>query len=582
MFSAFGPIGDSEIISLTSSSQRFAIGTTAADNPAIRLISLNPSHLAWYIRFGDNSVTVSTTNGMRSVPASQDAPLILPIPTGATHVAILAEGGETGDAQLSFGGFSDGEFSPLGASSTIAVTQTDQAVALPTLEADDPCIRLVSTSSSITALWIKLGSGSVAGDVDTSMKVKPGSVENPVIIPVTAAQTHLSIFSDGVGGDVVLTGGGLKNGVVFPPVTPTPMTVGRNFITDITSGYTAVSDDRAKVIMAFGTGTLAFDPVATLGADWFCYVQNLGTGDITLNPSGSEQIDGLTSWILYPGGTILVQCNGSNLRSLLLSPMRKVFTANGTVTKPGVGQWMDFEGWGGGGSGAKGGAGNGGAGGGGGGYKSGRLALSAVGATESITVGAAVAGVTAASGAGSTGNTSSIGSLVTFYAGGGGGLSGTRGGGGGGAGGLGSGSNGGSSGGAGGPPDSGSGGGDNTTGGNNDGFGGGGGGGAGSGSNSGNGGTSGYGGGGGGGGSDGAGNGGAGARTVFGGGGGGGGSDAGTPGIAGVSEFGGNGGAGTTGANVAGDGVAPGGGGGGSESGNSGGGARGEVRIVFS
>lgn len=212
MFSAFGPIGDSDVLSLTSSSQRFALGTTATVNPAIRLIALNPSHLAWYIKFGDNSVTVSTTDGMRAVPASKEAPLILPVPSGATHVAILAEGGQDGDALISFGGFRDGEFSPLGASSTIAVTQTDQRVALPTLGTGDPCIRLVSANSSISALWVKLGDNTVVGDVETSMRIQPGSVEDPAIIPVTNSQTHLSIFSDGVGGDVVLTGGDIRSG----------------------------------------------------------------------------------------------------------------------------------------------------------------------------------------------------------------------------------------------------------------------------------------------------------------------------------------------------------------------------------
>lgn len=428
----------------------------------------------------------------------------------------------------------------------------------------------VAVFDGTSGLAIKSGGGApVLAPVDTG-DISDEAVTYAKMQNVSVSKRVLGRFSSGAGDVEELT---------FTQASA----VDRNFITDITAGYTALVADKGYVIMiAGGTGTLAFTAAATLGAAWFCYVQNLGTGDVTLNPDGAETIDGLASWVLYPGGTILVQCNGSNLRSLLLSPMRKVFTSTGSVTKPGVGQWMDYEGWGSGGNGAKGGAGNGGAGGGGGGYKAGRLPLSALGATETITVGAAVPGVSAASGIGTQGNNSSIGSLVTFYAGGGGGLSGSRGGGGGGGGGLGAGTTGGATGGAGGPPDAGSGGGDNTNGANNDGFGGGGGGGAGSGSNAGNGGTSAWSGGGGGGGSDAAGNGGAGARTIFGGGGGGGGSDAGTPGIGGVSEMGGSGGAGATGATVAGDGVAPGGGGGGSESGNSGAGARGEIRLVFS
>lgn len=209
MATAFGPIGNSDIISITAASQRFALGTLAASNPAVRLIALNASQQAWYLKFGDNTVTVSVADGMRAIPASQDAPIVLPVPTGATHVAILAEGA-TGDAQLSYGGFREGQFLPLGASSTTAITQTDQRIALPALESVNPCIRLVSRNPSITSLRVKLGDGAVTGTLATSMRVAPGSVENPTHIPVTAGQTHLAIFCEGVGGDVVLTGGGLR------------------------------------------------------------------------------------------------------------------------------------------------------------------------------------------------------------------------------------------------------------------------------------------------------------------------------------------------------------------------------------
>lgn len=210
MISGFGPIGDSAVISLTTASQTFALGTLAATNPAIRLISLNATQSAWYIKFGTSgAVTVSLTDGMRIVPASAGVPMIIPTPTGATHVAILAEG-PTGDAQISYGGFRDGEFSPGGDSVVTAVTQTSQTVALPTLASFAPCLRLVSKNPSITSLWVKLGTGAVTGDLTTSMKVSPGSVDAPTLIPITAGQTHVAIFCEGVGGDVVMTGGGLR------------------------------------------------------------------------------------------------------------------------------------------------------------------------------------------------------------------------------------------------------------------------------------------------------------------------------------------------------------------------------------
>lgn len=206
---SFGPIGDSDVLSLTASSQAFALGTLATFNPAIRLIALNPTHLAWYLKFGSSgAVTVSRTDGMRIVPGSQREPVIIPVPSGSTHVAILAEGA-SGDALLSYGGHDAGDFSPLGASQVVAVTSTDQRVALPTLASNQPAIRLVSTSQAVEALWVKLGDNTVVGDMTSSMKVFPGSVEEPTLIPVVSGQTHISIFCEGVGGGVVLTGGGI-------------------------------------------------------------------------------------------------------------------------------------------------------------------------------------------------------------------------------------------------------------------------------------------------------------------------------------------------------------------------------------
>ena len=166
-----------------------------------------------------------------------------------------------------------------------------------------------------------------------------------------------------------------------------------------TSNTILGTSDAGKLIdITSGTFTQTFTAAATLGDGWWCYIRNSGTGDITLDPNSSEQIDGLTSYVMYPGETRLVQCTGTAFYSLVLSGFYREFTATGTFTKP-PGYRM-FEGllWGGGGS---------------GGSSSGNYV-----ATTTITIGAGGIAVTA--GNGNTGNTSSFGSLLNAYGAGGG------------------------------------------------------------------------------------------------------------------------------------------------------------------
>lgn len=350
----------------------------------------------------------------------------------------------------------------------------------------------------------------------------------------------------------------------------------------ITGADTMIGTDSGNIVeVTSGTFTLAFTAAATLANGWKSIIYNRGTGDVTLDPNSTEQIDTLTTWVLYPGGAILVQCDGSNFHSVLLAPMRKQFDASGTFTKPGVGSFIRIQAWGAGGSGSRGRAAataGGGGGGGGGGFAEAVLPFSSFGATETITIGAGGVAQTVDSTAGNVGGNTTVGSILTAFGGGGGGPSanGVPGTGGGGGGGLSAGANGAGSniGGSGGAPNPNSWGlsnaavDDNVYGGAAGGSGG-------------LGGTSTFGGGGGGNGGSGANAALAGGKSYFGGGGGGGSSATGTNGIGGTSTFGGAGGAGTSGAVVGVTGTQPGGGGGGSQNANSGAGGAGRVVLYI-
>lgn len=383
---------------------------------------------------------------------------------------------------------------------------------------------------------------------------------------VDSAKIALDVSTNGEASFNVVPGSIAEADLAFA-ITFT-QTLGLRTIADISSGDTIITSDRAKLIsITTGTGTLAFTAVATLTAGFYCVIKNAGTGDVTLNPDGAELIDGLATWVLYPGGSILVQCDGSALRSVLLSSMQVTFNSSGTFTKPGVGTWVEGEIWGAGASGGRGTTNLAGGGGGGGACVPFRFPMSSIGTTETVTIASGGAARTT-NVAGADGGNSTFGSLITGYGGAGGRITAAgRGGGGGGALGPGSTINGGEPL----PYDS-----TGTSGFGNTGFGG-------SvsftaagsvGLNSAYGGAT--------GGNGDAATGGAGGNSLYGGAGGGGGGDTTAGGAGGTSIFGGNGGAGTTAAANASDGVQPGGGGGGSETGNSGAGGNGRLTVRIS
>ena len=294
---------------------------------------------------------------------------------------------------------------------------------------------------------------------------------------------------------------------------------------------------------------------------------------------------GAAAWARLAAGSAgqLLQSQGAGADLIwAASPAdRQEFNGSGTWNKPAVGTVAFIQCWGGGGSGGRAGAGDGGGGGAGGAYAERWMALSALGSSETVTIGAGGAAQTVDNTNGNVGGNTTFGS-VHVAAGGGGAGSGTAADNGGGGGG-GPGQNGGSSaaGASGGPGASPAGtiGGVNTSSANNSNpFGGAGGG---SGGATGSPGGHGIWGGGGGGAGDDVASPGVGGISICGGGGGGGGADS-TAGAAGGLGliYGGNGGAGAIDAVNATAGTAPGGGGGGSETGNSGAGAAGRIVVT--
>lgn len=83
-------------------------------------------------------------------------------------------------------------------------------------------------------------------------------------------------------------------------------------VSGIFSNYLIQNSDRASVLAwEGGAGTITLQSSSVLGASWFATVKNDGTGILTLTPSGTDTIDGLSSFQLQIGESLTLVSTGS-------------------------------------------------------------------------------------------------------------------------------------------------------------------------------------------------------------------------------------------------------------------------------
>jgi hypothetical protein len=87
-------------------------------------------------------------------------------------------------------------------------------------------------------------------------------------------------------------------------------------------GYTAVIGDRNTVQRFTATATLALTAAATLGASWTLDVIADG-GIVTIDPNGSETVNGFTTFAVPNGTTARIICDGSNFFVVMFPAMWK-------------------------------------------------------------------------------------------------------------------------------------------------------------------------------------------------------------------------------------------------------------------
>lgn len=196
-------------------------------------------------------------------------------------------------------------------------------------------------------------------------------------------------------------------------------------ITTKTSIYTVLEEDRGSLIKCSGTFNLNFSSAAVLGAGWYCYCQNVSSGNVTIEPYNTETIDDVANVVLEPDNTFIIISDGSNLKCLRPHKAKPhyITTSETWVCPAGVYE-IFVELWGGGGSGNNSAASpsNHPHGGQGGGYSCKTIQITP-GTSKVITIGLGGAAVLTDETAGNNGGTSSFSSDITCPGGNGGSLS---------------------------------------------------------------------------------------------------------------------------------------------------------------
>ncbi len=198
-----------------------------------------------------------------------------------------------------------------------------------------------TNTTSSTSLTI--GTGARTLTVETGKALVPGMW---VLLAYSAAPANnmtgqVTSYNAGTGAlviNVTAVSGAGTYANWSGSVTGAPAAVPGITRADKTSAYTLTSADKGTLIDCSGTWVLGFAPAATLGAGWWCYVRNTSNGDITIDPDGSELIDGVATYTLKPGNSVMLTCDGTALGVMVIKKRaydnRQLITTTSTFTVP--------------------------------------------------------------------------------------------------------------------------------------------------------------------------------------------------------------------------------------------------------
>lgn len=95
---------------------------------------------------------------------------------------------------------------------------------------------------------------------------------------------------------------------------------GFGIISSVSANTTVAASELGRVLRVTASCTISFDAVATLGASWHCHFLVESGATVTLDPAGSETIDGSATLAVSGPAALTVWCDGSALYSTYRGP----------------------------------------------------------------------------------------------------------------------------------------------------------------------------------------------------------------------------------------------------------------------
>lgn len=193
-----------------------------------------------------------------------------------------------------------------------------------------------TTGNTLSKSTLTAGSGVTItngnGTIEISATGSGGTVTSvTATAPITSSggsTPNLTFLAPGTAGNVLTSTGSAWASSALPSGS----SLKRSARTSNTILGTA--DQGYWIDVTSGTFSQTFDAAATLGNGWWCYYGNSGTGAVTLDPNGSETIDGLTSFVVYPNEIRAIQCTGTAFNSFVVNAFDVTFTSTTSVTIP--------------------------------------------------------------------------------------------------------------------------------------------------------------------------------------------------------------------------------------------------------